>query len=218
MWIRIKYSFNTLTIFDSRMPLKPASAKAKGRLLQQHIAKEVLRCFPSLTEDDVRSTTMGANGTDVQLSRAARDAFPYSVECKAVEKLNMWAAWEQCKANVKQGDVPLLVCKKNRSEVLAVLPWPHFANMLAGNGDGVQTVQTANATEPGTSEHASDDNREPNNDADHGDVIATCRNRKKRLREAMNAAIGILDEMDEMDEMQNKVKRSTNVRDHEDSG
>ena len=102
--------------------MKPQSAKAKGRMLQQAVAAAIRETFPGLTEDDVRSTSMGANGADVQLSTRARNAFPYSIECKAVEKLNMWSAWDQCKGNTAGEDTPLLVCRKNRSETLAILP------------------------------------------------------------------------------------------------
>jgi hypothetical protein len=40
--------------------MKPQSAKAKGRRLQQQVAAAVLENYHELTEDDVRSTSMGA--------------------------------------------------------------------------------------------------------------------------------------------------------------
>ena len=42
---------------------------------------------------------MGAGGEDLIMARAARQMFPFSVECKNVEKLNVWEAYEQAKAN-----------------------------------------------------------------------------------------------------------------------
>ena len=68
--------------------------------------------WTDLEEDDVHSTSMGAGGEDVQLSPAARRHFPYSVECKNVEKLNVWNAYEQAEANSGKHE-PLLVMKKN---------------------------------------------------------------------------------------------------------
>ena len=62
--------------------MKAQSAKAKGRKLQQVVRDGVLKRFPSLEPDDVRSTSMGAGGEDVQLSPVARRLFPYQVECK----------------------------------------------------------------------------------------------------------------------------------------
>jgi len=47
--------------------LKPQSAKAKGRKLQQWVRDQILQRFPTLSTDDVRSTSMGASGEDVQL-------------------------------------------------------------------------------------------------------------------------------------------------------
>ena len=80
------------------MPLKTQSCKGKGRRLQQAVARDIIAAFDHLQEDDVRSTSMGAGGEDVQLSPAARAAMPYSIECKNTE-LNLWGVLEQCKGN-----------------------------------------------------------------------------------------------------------------------
>ena len=79
--------------------MKTQSAKAKGRRLQKEIKELILEKFSSLEEDDVRSTSMGASGEDILLSPAARKLFPFSVECKAHEKLNIWSAIEQAEEN-----------------------------------------------------------------------------------------------------------------------
>lgn len=62
--------------------MKPSSAKAKGRKLQQQVRDLILETFSDLEPDDVRSTSMGAGGEDVLLSPLARRKFPFSVECK----------------------------------------------------------------------------------------------------------------------------------------
>ena len=72
--------------------MKTQSAKAKGRKLQQWVRDLILETWNELEPDDVRSTSMGAGGEDLQLSPAARRKFGYSVECKNVEKLNVWGA------------------------------------------------------------------------------------------------------------------------------
>ena len=64
------------------MVIKPSSSKAKGRRLQQAVRDGILEAFPALEPDDVKSTSMGAGGEDVQLSPAARKLFPYQIECK----------------------------------------------------------------------------------------------------------------------------------------
>ena len=91
--------------------------------------RDQIREMFKLPEDDVRSTAMGQSGEDVQLSDRARQMFPYSVECKNVEKLNVWSAYEQCQSN--SGDYePVLFMKKNRKEPLVVIDAKHFFNLL----------------------------------------------------------------------------------------
>ena len=106
--------------------MKAASCKSKGRRLQQDVARGILAAFPHLQADDVRSTSMGAGGEDVQLSAAARQCMPYSIECKNTERLTIWSAIEQCEANAPAGTTPLVVFKRNRSKTYAVLPWEHL--------------------------------------------------------------------------------------------
>ena len=109
--------------------MKTQSAKAKGRKLQQHVRDLILETFTDLEPDDVRSTSMGAGGEDLQLSPAARKKFPYSVECKNVEKLSVWNAYEQAQANCGKHE-PLLVMKKNRKKPLVVLDLDAFISLL----------------------------------------------------------------------------------------
>ena len=79
--------------------------------------------------EDIESRSMGAGGEDLQLSPAARRKFPYSVECKNVEKLNVWGAYEQAAANSGKHE-PLLVMKKNRKKPLVVLDLEAFIDLL----------------------------------------------------------------------------------------
>lgn len=109
--------------------MKPQSAKAKGRKLQQWVRDLILESWSDLEGDDVRSTSMGAGGEDVQLSPAARRHFPYSVECKSVEKLNVWGAYEQAAANAGKHE-PLLVMKKNHKKPLVVLDAEAFMELV----------------------------------------------------------------------------------------
>lgn len=109
--------------------MKTQSAKAKGRKLQQMVRDLILETFTELEPDDVRSTSMGAGGEDLQLSPAARKKFPYSVECKNVEKLNVWGAYEQAEANSGNHE-PLLIMKKNRKKPLVVIDLEAFVELL----------------------------------------------------------------------------------------
>jgi hypothetical protein len=109
--------------------MRPQSAKAKGRRFQQEIRDWILKLFPSLHPDDVRSTSMGAPGEDIQLSHAARTAFPYSIECKCVERLNIWEAIAQAKENA--GDhTPLVAFKRNNHEAWVAIPADKFGELI----------------------------------------------------------------------------------------
>ena len=109
--------------------MKTSSAKAKGRNLQKWVRDIILESFPGLEPDDVRSTSMGCGGEDLQLSPAARKKFNFSVECKNVEKLNVWAAYEQACANCGKHE-PLLVMKKNRKKPLVVMDAEQFIKLI----------------------------------------------------------------------------------------
>ena len=109
--------------------MKPQSAKAKGRNLQKWVRDLLLENFPSLEPDDVRSTSMGCGGEDLQLSPAARKLFSFSIECKNVERLNVYDAYDQASAN--SGDhEPLLIMKKNHRKPLVVMDAEHFVELI----------------------------------------------------------------------------------------
>lgn len=110
--------------------LKTSSAKAKGRRLQQ-LVSVALRSKFSLTEADIRSTPMGTQGEDVWLSQIARDKFPFSIECKNVEKINLWKSWAQADANCPSTLSPLLVIARNRTEPLAILRLEDLLNLFS---------------------------------------------------------------------------------------
>lgn len=108
------------------MVIKIASAKAKGRALQQWVRDEILKVYKSLHQDDVKSTSMGAQGEDVQLSPAARKLFPYSVECKANKAFSIYKYYKQAKANCPKGVEPLLIIRGNNLKPLAIVSAEHF--------------------------------------------------------------------------------------------
>lgn len=109
--------------------MKSASVKQKGRLFQQWVRDQILSRNPELAPDDVRSTSMGASGEDILLSTAARKVFPFSIECKNVEKINVWSAYAQCLANAKQY-APILFLKKNRTDAVVVLDAEFFLDLM----------------------------------------------------------------------------------------
>lgn len=101
--------------------MKTQSAKAKGRRLQQWVCGLILDRWTGLDEDDVNSRSMGASGEDVMLSPLARKKFPFSIECKNTERLNLYKSYEQCVGNAGDNYEPLLIVKRNGSKPLAVV-------------------------------------------------------------------------------------------------
>jgi hypothetical protein len=101
--------------------VKPSSGKAKGRRLQQWAMNLILDRFTGLEPDDVTSRSMGSGGEDVLMSPKARKKFPFSIECKNTERLNLYRAYDQCKQNAGDQHEPLLIIKKNHSTPLAVV-------------------------------------------------------------------------------------------------
>ena len=99
--------------------MKTQSAKAKGRKLQQWVRDQLIEQL-DVHPEDIESRSMGAGGEDLIMARAARQKFPFSIECKNQEKLNVYEAYAQACAN--SGDhEPILFMKKNRKKPLVVL-------------------------------------------------------------------------------------------------
>ena len=99
--------------------MKPQSAKAKGRKLQQGGRDQLIE-NRNIHPEDIESRSMGAGGEDLIMARDARQKFPYSIECKNQEKLNVWDAYDQAKANCGNYE-PIVIMKKNVKKPLAIV-------------------------------------------------------------------------------------------------
>jgi hypothetical protein len=107
--------------------MKVQSAKAKGRRLQQWVRDKLIEHL-NIHPEDIESRSMGAGGEDLIMARAARKLFKHSIECKNVEKLNVWEAYEQAQAN--SGDYePILVMKKNGKKPLVVVDAEYYIQL-----------------------------------------------------------------------------------------
>ena len=99
--------------------MKTQSAKAKGRRFQQWVRDQLIEQL-DVHPEDIESRSMGAGGEDLIMSKAARNKFPFSIECKNQERMNIWSAWEQA-INNRGIYEPLVVIKKNGVDPLVVL-------------------------------------------------------------------------------------------------
>lgn len=106
----------------------PAACKAKGRRAAKLVQELILLNAPSLTEDDVRVTPSGVMGEDIQLSSAARLLFPFAIEVKCKEKMDIWASLRQAESHAV-GDlskIPVLFFKRNNTELYVCLRARHL--------------------------------------------------------------------------------------------
>ena len=124
---------NLLMRWIGNMMMKTQSRKAKGRRLQQKFMQLLIEKL-DIDPEDIESRSMGAGGEDLIMSKAARTKFPFSIECKNQEKLNIWSAWEQ--ANSNRGIYePLVVIKRNGTTPLVVLDANVFLDYVKGIED-----------------------------------------------------------------------------------
>lgn len=114
---------------QNTMAITTQSAKAKGRKVQQLVRDALLKLFPNLEPDDIKSVSMGASGEDILLSPAARKKIPYSIECKSRSKIGIYAMYEQAEANSGKHE-PLLIIKADRKKPLAVVDMDHFMKLI----------------------------------------------------------------------------------------
>ena len=113
--------------------MKTQSAKAKGRKLQQWM-RDLLIEKLDVHPEDIESRSMGAGGEDLIMARSARKKFPYSIECKNQEKVNIWDAYEQAEENSKNYE-PIVVLKRNNTKPLVLIDADYFVNLHLDEGD-----------------------------------------------------------------------------------
>ena len=111
--------------------IKTQSAKAKGRKLQQWVRNVILELIHTLEPDDVKSTSMGAGGEDVQLSPAARKKLPISIECKARKSIAVYSYYAQAKENCPKDIEPVVIIKADRKSPLALVDAEFFLRAVS---------------------------------------------------------------------------------------
>ena len=107
--------------------MRTQSKKAKGRRLQQWV-RDLLIEKLEVHPEDIESRSMGAGGEDLIMSRAAREKFPYSIECKNQESLNIWKSYEQAQQNSGNYE-PIVVIKRNNVKPLVLVDADYFIEL-----------------------------------------------------------------------------------------
>ena len=109
-----------------------ASKKAKGRNLQKLVVDKIKVKFTQLVDNDVKSTSMGVTGEDIQLSPHGEKILgPLYIECKNVEKLNVLSVMEETrlKAQAKK-KIPIVVHKRNGIKPVVILDLDTWLELL----------------------------------------------------------------------------------------
>ena len=107
--------------------MRTQSKKAKGRRLQQWV-RDILIEKLEVHPEDIESRSMGAGGEDLIMARAAREKFPYSIECKNQESLNIWKSYEQAQQNSGNYE-PIVVIKRNNVKPLVLVDADYFVEL-----------------------------------------------------------------------------------------
>lgn len=115
--------------YRGQFKVTPASAKAKGRRLQQWVRDKLLLKIPGLRAGDVVSTPMGVNGTDIQLSPHALDILPIQTECKNNKSFSVYKIYEQAKEHGTHE--PVVFLKADFKRPLAVVDAEHYLDLWA---------------------------------------------------------------------------------------
>ena len=108
--------------------MKTSSAKQKGRKLQQWMRDLLIKKL-DIHPEDLEARSMGSQGEDLIMARAAREKFPLSIECKNQESVNVWKSYEQAAENSGEYE-PVVVIKRNQSKPLVVIDAEYFVSMF----------------------------------------------------------------------------------------
>lgn len=110
----------------------PKSRKAKDHEFKKdEIAADLIKIL-GIDPADIVIPPSSFPGCDLIFSPKALKLFPYGIECKRQEKLAIPDWWRQCERNAKKEELtPLLVCRRNREDPLAVLRWEDFITLIA---------------------------------------------------------------------------------------
>tara|TARA_B100000780_G_scaffold153283_1_gene107144 strand:- start:897 stop:1241 length:345 start_codon:yes stop_codon:yes gene_type:complete len=106
------------------------SAKAKGRGGQQEVRDKLLETFPEFEPDDIKSTTMGDGGEDIQLSPAARKTMPITIEVKRRKSGFKTAYGYIDQASKHAKGEPVVFFRADRQPWIVMISMDHYMELL----------------------------------------------------------------------------------------
>lgn len=111
-----------------------SSGKAKGRRLQQRIRDDLRKIGKDygLVDGDLESRQMGGTGVDLVLSPAATKIFPFDVEAKNQESLNVTTTfWKHYRKYDGTKNLKMLVSCRNHIEPTVTIRWKDFVKLYS---------------------------------------------------------------------------------------
>lgn len=109
-----------------------SSCKAKGRHLLKLVRDRLIARY-EFHPDDIIVTPSGVFGEDLQLARTVKERLPLCWEGKNQESLQIWAALAQAERHsvkANDGRKPILVFKRNRSEIYISMKLEDFLDVI----------------------------------------------------------------------------------------
>lgn len=126
--------------------IKVSSRKGKGRGLQYWVCERIAKMFSIdfIQSDDtclVHSREMGQHGTDIIVRGEIYNKFPFDVECKAQENLNIPEWVRQARENNKKDGRDWLVVFKKQTiggDPLVIMDWNCFEKLVKKSYNSIE--------------------------------------------------------------------------------
>lgn len=116
--------------------MKTQSAKAKGRRAVAELREILLQFAPELEAGDIEVKPTSVPGEDLWLSPKAQSFYPFAIEVKNTEKMNIWECLKQTIGHSEgTPKLPLLVFRRNRSELFVSLRLRDFLFLFCSKGN-----------------------------------------------------------------------------------
>ncbi len=111
--------------------MKRRSAKQKGKRAVFETRDLLLQHAAHLREEDIQKPIGSRKGADLVFSSKAKETYPFTVEVKNQERLNIWEALEQSENHCAETELkPLLVFRRNHSPLYVTLRFEDFLNLI----------------------------------------------------------------------------------------
>ena len=117
-------------------PIKTRSAKQKGLDFQKWLCQEIAeiideKYIPGEDDSPIDSRPSGQHGVDIILRGEAKRKFPFSVEAKNQENMNLVETIKQAETNVIEGTDWIIAHKRKTLDFpIVIMSWELFKKLL----------------------------------------------------------------------------------------